>query len=48
VANYVGLSLEAVSRATSDLVRRRIISTPDRHSVRIVDRARFDRLVQAV
>jgi CRP-like cAMP-binding protein len=48
VANYVGLSLEAVSRATGDLVRRRIIATPDRHSVRIVDRARFDRLVRAV
>jgi CRP-like cAMP-binding protein len=48
VANYVGLSLEAVSRATSELVRRRIISTPDRHSVRILDRARFDRLVGAV
>ena len=48
VANYLGLSLEAVSRATSELVRRRIISTPDRHSVRIADRARFDRLVRAV
>jgi CRP-like cAMP-binding protein len=48
VAAYLGLSLEAVSRATSELVRRRIISTPDRHSVRIVDRARFDRLVRAV
>jgi CRP-like cAMP-binding protein len=48
VANYLGLSLEAVSRATGDLIRRRIISTPDRHSVRIVDRARFDRLVRDV
>jgi CRP-like cAMP-binding protein len=48
VAAYLGLSLESVSRATSDLTRRHIISVPDRHSVRIVDRARFDRLVRAV
>ena len=45
VASYLGLSLEAVSRATANLTRRRITLFVDRHTVRIVDRRRFDRLV---
>jgi CRP-like cAMP-binding protein len=48
VAGYLGLSLEAVSRATTTLTRRRTIAFVDRHTVRIVDRGRFDRLVADV
>ena len=48
VASYLGLSLEAVSRATSTLARRETISFIDRHTVRIVDRCRFDKLVADV
>jgi CRP-like cAMP-binding protein len=48
VANYLGLSLEAVSRATSDLTRDRMIAFHDRHTVRILDRQRFDQLVADV
>ena len=45
IASYLGLSLEAVSRATASLARQHIITFTDRHAMRIVDRARFDRLV---
>lgn len=48
VAGYLGLSLEAVSRATTALTRRRTIAFVDRHTVRIVDRGRFDLLVADV
>ncbi len=44
VASYLGLSLESVSRAASKLARRGIVSFPDRHSARILDRAQFERL----
>jgi CRP/FNR family transcriptional regulator len=45
IANFLGLSAEAVSRATRELVRRRIVAIPDLHNVRILDRARFALLV---
>ena len=45
MANYLGITQEATGRAFSELRRRRIIALPDRHTVRIVDRAKFDRLV---
>ena len=48
VASYLGLSLEAVSRATAALTRRHTIAFVDRHTVRIVDRGRFDELVADV
>ena len=48
IANYLGLSLEAVSRATTLLTRRRTLEFVDRHTVRILDRCRFDRLVADV
>jgi CRP-like cAMP-binding protein len=48
MASFLGLSLEAVSRATAALTRRRTIAFADRHTVRIVDRGRFDRLVADV
>jgi CRP/FNR family transcriptional regulator len=45
IAGFLGLSPEAVSRATRELVRRRLVAIPNRHTVRVLDRARFDRLV---
>jgi CRP-like cAMP-binding protein len=45
IANYLGLSLETVSRATARLTRQGIIAVPDRHAVRVLDRARFEHLV---
>ena len=48
MASYLGLSLEAVSRATAALTRRRTLTFVDRHTVRILDRSRFDRLVADV
>ncbi len=48
MANYLGLSLEAVSRATTALTERRIVTFIGRHSAKVVDRARFDKLVAEV
>jgi CRP/FNR family transcriptional regulator len=48
VASYLGLSLEAVSRATAGLTRDRLITFLDRHTARVVDRGRFDQLVADV
>ena len=45
IANYLGLSAEAVSRATRELVRRRIVAFPDLHTVQVLDRTRFALLV---
>ena len=41
IANYVGLSAEAISRATAQLTREGIIKFQGQHSVCIVDRHRF-------
>jgi CRP-like cAMP-binding protein len=48
IASYLGLSLESVSRATAKLQRRGIVSFPDRHLARILDRPQFDRLAKAL
>jgi len=48
MASYLGLTLESVSRATAALTRCRTIAFVDRHTVRIVDRARFNKLVADV
>jgi CRP-like cAMP-binding protein len=48
MASYLGLSLESVSRATAKLQRRGIVTFPNRHLARILDRAQFDRLTRAV
>ena len=48
VANYVGLSLEAVSRALKWLEHSRIIAFEGRHKVRVVDRTRFERISAAL
>jgi CRP/FNR family transcriptional regulator, anaerobic regulatory protein len=44
IADYLGMSAEAVSRCTSRLVRRGIVAFPDRHRVRILNPAELDRL----
>ena len=48
IASYLGLSLEAVSRATATLARRRTVAFLDRHTVRILDRCRFKQIVDDV
>jgi CRP-like cAMP-binding protein len=48
VANYLGLSAEAVSRATRMLERRGVLRFTGRHRVQILDRRQFDRLVAKV
>jgi CRP-like cAMP-binding protein len=48
IADYLGLSPEAVSRTTSRLVRRGILAFPDRHRVRILNPVELDRLATAV
>jgi CRP-like cAMP-binding protein len=47
IADYLGLSPEAVSRTTSRLVRRGILAFPDRHRVRILNPSELDRLAGA-
>ena len=49
-ANYLGLSLEAVSRALSRLERSGIIAFegPRRRNVRVVDRTRFEKIAAAL
>jgi CRP-like cAMP-binding protein len=48
IANYLGMSLEAVSRASKALERSGIIAFSGRHAARVLDRARFDALVAAM
>jgi CRP-like cAMP-binding protein len=47
-ANYLGLSLEAVSRALSELERSGIIAFEGRRVVRVLDRVRFERIAAAL
>ena len=48
IANYLGLSLESVSRAAAELERRGIVKFESRHLARILDPARLARLSAAV
>jgi CRP-like cAMP-binding protein len=48
VANYLGLSLEAVSRALSRLERDGIIAFEGRRRLLVVDRTRFERIAAAL
>lgn len=48
IANYLGLSLEAVSRACRALEQKGIVDFIGRHSARIVNRPRFDKLTAAL
>ena len=43
-ANYLGLSLETVSRACRALERNGIVAFTDRNNVRVLDRQRFEKL----
>lgn len=45
IADYVGMSLAAVSRTFRNMAERGIIETRDRHHTKIIDRAAFDRIV---
>ena len=47
IADYIGMSLEAVSRASSGLVRHRLVAF-DGHVARVIDRTGFDALVAAL
>jgi len=44
IADYLGLSLEAVSRATGQLTRERVIAFVNPHLVRVLDQSRLDRI----
>ena len=48
IAGFLGLSLESVSRAATDLERRGLVRFQSRHLARIVDPAGLARLVAAV
>lgn len=45
IASYLGITLEAVSRARSKLEAMGIIDMTERHVARILDRPRFEKLV---
>jgi CRP/FNR family transcriptional regulator len=47
IANYLGLSLEAVSRASRRLERQGIVEFVGRHEAHILDRHRFEALAAA-
>ena len=44
-AQFIGLTLEAMSRASGGLERARVIQFLDRHHFQIVDRPRFEQLL---
>jgi CRP-like cAMP-binding protein len=48
IASYLGLSLESVSRATRSLERRGVVCFPNRHLVRIIDQAQFERIESTI
>ena len=48
IANYLGLSLETVCRASAELKRRGILSFETRHLARILDGRRLAKLCAAV
>jgi CRP-like cAMP-binding protein len=48
IAEYLGLSLEALSRATSKLATQGILTFRGRHVAHVQDRSRFDSLVGAL
>jgi CRP-like cAMP-binding protein len=48
IADFLALSLEALSRASADLERRGFVKFESRHLVRIVDRRRLEKLVAAL
>jgi CRP/FNR family transcriptional regulator len=47
IAAYLGLTLAAVSRAFRSLISQKIIALRDRHNVKILDRAAFNKLADS-
>jgi CRP/FNR family transcriptional regulator len=47
IADYLGLTLPAVSRAFGALATRRIIAARDRQHIKVLDRAALDGLADA-
>ena len=47
IADYLGLSVETVSRTFSELIRKRYIAQPEHHRVQIVDQKRLAALAGA-
>ncbi len=48
LAEYLGLSLESVSRAAAALERRGIVQFQGGHAVKVIDRVQFDKLVRSL
>jgi CRP-like cAMP-binding protein len=48
IADYLGLSLESVSRSAAELERSGLVKFENRHLARIVDGARMSELAAAV
>jgi CRP/FNR family transcriptional regulator len=48
IANFLGLSLEAVVRASRRLERSGVVAFNGRHAARILDRRHFEDLASAV
>ena len=48
IAGFLGISLEAVSRATALLTKQGIVAFPGRHAARVLDMARLERLAADV
>ena len=48
LGEYLGLSLESVSRATAALTRSGIVTFQGGHAAKVIDRERFEKLVNAL
>ena len=48
LSEYLGLSLESISRATAELTRRGLVAFQGGHAARVLDRERFEKLVSAL
>ena len=48
IASYLGLTLEAVSRATRVLTEEGVLDIPDRRRVRVRDQRRFEQIVAKI
>ena len=48
IADFLGLSLESVSRSASELERSGLVKVENRHLARILDGARMSKLAAAV
>ena len=47
IADYLGLTVETVSRTFSELIRKRLIAQPEHHLVQIIDQQGLDALAGA-